>query len=341
MKRTPLLLIIVPLFCFFSAVALCGCDNAAATSTPALADTGARGNSDANLNHMGLAAARDTDVYCVGSRNDYDIVYEADAAGQGKRALFGLTGYIRFLNVTDDAFYFIGVTSDGNGNDSEALFRVDADGMNKSRLFAIDPNLTVVYMTVAGETALYAAATAEGESRVCALDLRNGGETTLFTTENEIQSLNIAGGNLYYIADNAICRRALDGTGAETLYTSNIWLGNMVFGNNCLYFVETERDKTDSIKSLKPDGSDKKTLISDLNWVNELNIRDQTLYYADHTYDSDGHFQSAAFYGLDLTTGKTRQLGQTKKDYVGFDVAGANLFYHLKDDNFTVKHISL
>lgn len=341
MKKNRLRMTFAYLFCFSLLFLFCGC-NGQSGAAENESQASPQGNSDANLNNLGLAATDGDTVYDIGSDGDYDVVYKTSDDGTAEEAIVGLDGYIQFLNISDGYFYFVGVTYDSDGKSSESIFHADLKGEKKEWLFDIDENLTASYMRVVDDTVYYAVSTDEEASSLYAVNLKSGKQITLISAEAAIQSVNLAENAIYYVENNRICRVNPDGSERETLYTADIWAGNLILDGDNLYFVETQKDKTDSICSVSITGGEAKTLLSGVNWINYLNIEGQTLYYADHTYDGQGNLKTAAFYGLSLDSGKTTLIGETNTSYVGFSVAGSKLIYQEEADGaFTAKILPL
>ena len=326
MKKNRLLITCTYLFCFTLLFLFCACtDHSGATEKKTSASP--EGNSDANLNNLGLAAADGETLYDIGSDGGYDIIYKTSANGAADDAIVGLDGYIQFLNISGGYFYFVGITYDSDGKSSKSIFRADLKGEEREWLFDLDAASSVSYMRVIGDTVFYAAATAADAAALYAVNIASGKQITLLTAEKTMESVNLTADSIYYAEENKICRANLDGSAKETLYTSEIWLGNLILNGDTLYFVETQKDKTDSIRALSTAGGEPETLLSGINWINYLNIEGQTLYYADHTYDDEGNLKTAAFYGLALDSGETAFIGKTNKFYVGFSIVDGKLIY--------------
>ncbi|HMM05922.1 MAG TPA: DUF5050 domain-containing protein [Clostridiales bacterium] len=331
MRKNRLLITVTYLFCFTLLFLFCGCashGNAAEKETTASPE----GNSDANLNNLGLAATDGETLYDISSDGGYDIIYKAATNGAAAKAIVGLDGYIQFLNISGDYFYFVGITYDGDSTSSEAIFRADLKGEEREWLFDIDKASSVSYMRVVDDTVFYAATTAEDAAALYAVNLDSGKKITLLSAEKAIESVDLTADSIYYAEGNQICRANLDGSAKEALYTGEIWLGNLILDGDTLYFVETQKDKTDSIRALSIAGGEPKTLLSGINWINYLNIDGKTLYYADHTYDGEGNLKTAAFYGLSLDSEETTLVGETDASYVGFSIVDNKLIYQEEND---------
>lgn len=342
MKRNHLL-ITITLFWFFGIgiLTLCGCSDENDTTDK---DTAVNppGNSDANLNNLGLAATDGASLYYITSDGGYDIIYKTADDGTADEAILGLSGYIQFLNISDGFFYFVGVTYDSDGKAGESVFRADLSGDERKWLFDIDESLSVSYMRVVDDTIFYVASTSEDETAIYAVNIESGTQITLITEENAIQSVNLAENSIYFVDGTEICRADLDGSEKETLYTGNVWVGNMILSGDKLYFVETQKDQTDNICVLSKNGGEPETLLTGINWINYLNLKGQTLYYADHTYDDEGNLKTASFYGLDIVSGETAAIGETNASYVGFSVIDGNLIYQEENSGaLTAKVIPL
>ncbi len=341
MKKNRLLITGTYLFCFTLLFLFCGC---AGQSGTAEKETSAspEGNSDANLNNLGLAATDGETLYDIGSDGGYDIIYKTSDDGAAAEAIVGLDGYIQFLNISGGYFYFVGITYDSDGKSSEAIFRADLKGEKREWLFDLDEDLSVSYMRVVKDTIFYAAANPEDASSLYAVNIASGKQITLLSAEKTLESINLTGDNIYYVEGNHLCRANLDGSAKKTLYTGEIWLGNLLLNGDTLYFVETQKDQTDSIRALSTTGGEPKTLLSGINWINYLNIAGKTLYYADHVYDDEGNLKTAAFYGLSLDSGETALAGKTEKSYAGFSILDGKLIYQEEHDgDFSAKVLTL
>lgn len=341
MRKNPLLMTATYLFCFTLLFLFCACQSQSGGAEKETAALPA-GNSDANLNNLGLAATDGETLYDIASDGGYDIIYKTAADGSAAAAVVGLDGYIQFLNVSGGYFYFVGSTDNSNGKPEKAIFRADLKAKEKEWLFDLDGALSVTYMRVVEDTVFYAATTGEEAAALYGVNLAKGKRITLLTAEKTIDSIHLTAEGIYYAEGNRICRANLDGSEKEILYTGEIWLGNLILDGDTLYFVETQRDKTDSICALSADGGEAKTILAGVNWINYLNIAGETLYYADHTYDGDGNLETAAFYGLSLSSGKTALVGETDGPYAGFSIIGNKLIYQEEHDGaLTAKVIPL
>lgn len=342
MKRNHLLMTITLFWLFgIGLLTLCGCtgENSATEKKTTVLP---QGNSDANLNNLGLAATDGDSLYYINSDKGYDIIYKAAADDRADEAILGLSGYIQFLNISDGFFYFVGVTYDSDGKAGASVFRASLDGEERKWLFDIDESLDVNYMRVVDDTVFYVASASEDKSALYAVNIESGAQTALIAEDDAIQSVNLAENGIYYVDGTEICRAKPDGSEKEALYTGNIWVGNMILNGDKLYFTETQKDRTDNICVLNNDGGEPETLLTGINWVNYLNIEGQTLYYADHTYDGEGNLKSAAFYGLDTVSGETAAVGETNGSYVGFSIIDGNLIYQEEDNGaLTAKVIPL
>lgn len=332
MRKNRLLITVTYLFCFTLLFLFCGC-TAHSGTTEKETTTVPEGNSDANLNNLGLAVTDGETLYNIDSDGGYDIIYKTSANGDADDAIVGLDGYIQFLNISGGYFYFVGITYDSDGQSSEAIFRADLKGKEREWLFDLDKDLSVSYMRVVDDTVFYAATTAEGAAALYAVNIDSDKQITLLSTEKAIESINLTADSIYYAEGNQICCANLDGSAKETLYTSEIWLGNLILNGDTLYFVETQEDTTDSIRALSIAGGEPETLLSGINWINYLNIEGKTLYYADHTYDDEDNLKTAAFYGLALSSGETTLIGKTEKSYVGFSIIDGKLIYQVDEEN--------
>jgi hypothetical protein len=281
---------------------------------------------------LGLAATDGDTLYYITSDGDYDLIYKAAADGVADEAIIGFNGYNQFLNVSDGYFYFIGVTYDNDGKSIESVFRADLNGESRQWLFDIDECLNVSYMRVFDRTLFYVASTAENETTIYTVNIESGNQTALVSVESTIQSVNFTKNDIYYVNGTEICRVNQDGSEKEMLYRDNIWIGNMILSGDTLYFVETQKDQTDSICALNIDGGEVETLISGANWINYLNIEGQTLYYANHIYEDNNNLQAAVFYKVDIAGGETTAVGETNASYVGFSIIGGNLIYQVENN---------
>ncbi len=340
MKQHP---VIFASFCIvlFCICLLCtACDGKEQTSW----DTSLRGNSDANINNLGLAAANGDRVYYVGTETEYDLIYEADENGEPQKALTGLTGYIQFLNIANDTLYFLGVTYDENENRSESIFSADLNGENKNCIYTMKEGESTSYLAAVGNLLIYAAATEKGKTRVCAINPGEQTEAELFTEKESIHSLQINNDRFYYITENEIRSIRIDGTDKKTLYKSDQWIGNMVILDGAVYFTKSHDESGghhDSICRVRMKGENFEELFPGGKWINTMNGKDKTLYFADHTNDSEGNLKEAVFYSLNTETAEITELGRTEQEYTGMAICNNLLIYHLNDEHLTAQFIKL
>lgn len=307
-------------------------------------DTSRRGNSDANINNLGLSVAGENTVYYVGTETEYDLIYEADENGSPQKALTGLTGYIQFLNIADDTLYFLGVTYDENENRSESIFSADLNGENKSCIYTMKEGSATSYLAAVGDLLIYASSEENGKTRVCAVNPEERTEAELFSEKETIRALLIDSDRFYYITDNKIRSVRLDGTDKMTIYESEEWIGNMVLLKDALYFTESHDEDIghhDSICRISKKGEDFEEMFSGGKWINTMNGKDETLYFADHTNDSEGNLKEAVFYAFDTQTAEITELGRTEQEYTGMEICGDLLICHLTDEHLTTQIFKL
>ena len=332
---SPLICVILCVFTFLCSA--CGTEQEAW-------DTSLRGNTDANINNLGLSAAAENAVYYVGTETEYDLIYEADENGEPQKAVTGLTGYIQFLNITDDTLYFLGITYDEYENRSESIFSADLNGENKNCIYTMAQGSSTSYLAAVGDLLIYAASEESGKTRVCAVHPADQTEAELFSEKETIRSLQIDGDRFYYITENKICSVRMDGTDKKTLYEAEEWIGNMVILKNALYFTESHEEPPghhDSICRISKKGEDFEELFSGGKWIGTMNGKDDTLYFTDHTNDSEGNLKEAVFYGMDIKTADITELGRTEQEYTGMEICGDLLIYHLSDEHLTTRILKL
>lgn len=303
-----------------------------------------RGNSDGNINNLGLSVQNGDTLYYVGTENEYDLIYEADLSGEPQKALTGLTGYIQFLNVADQTLYFLGITYDDAEQRSESIFSADLNGENKTCLYTIKAGESTSYLNALGGLLIYAAADEKGRTRVCAINPQDRTEAELFSEKETIHSLLIDGERFYYITDNRICSIRVDGTDKKTIYESEEWIGNMVLLENALYFTKSHDDDIghhDAICRVNQNGEDFEELFTEGKWIGAMNGEGQILCFADNTNDSEGNLKEAVFYALNTEKAEITELGRTQQEYTGMEICGDLLICHLADEHLTTQIIKL
>lgn len=303
-------------------------------------DTSQRGNSDANINNLGLAAAYNDRTFYIGTEKGYDLIYEADENGAPQKAVTGLTGYIQFLNVLNDTFYFLGVTYDKEGNRSESIFSADLNGKNKNCIYTMAKGTSTSYLAAVGQLLIYASADEKGKTKVCAVNPTEKTEAELFTEKEALRSLQIYNGRFYYITENKICSVNMDGTDKKTIYKSPDWIGNLLILDHSVYFTKSLEDdigRHDALCRVNKKGENYKELFSKGKWICNVNGNDKTIYFADHTYDNEGNLKEAVFYSLDTKTAKIAEIGRTETDYTGLEICNNLLIYHLNDEHLTTQ----
>ena len=303
-------------------------------------DTSRRGNTDANINNLGLSAAAESSIFYVGTETEYDLIYEADENGVPQKALTGLTGYIQFLNITEDTLYFLGVTYDEYENRSESIFSADLNGENKNCIYTMKSGSAASYLSAVGDLLIYASSEENGKSRVCAVNPADQTEAELFSEKGAIRSLQIEDSRFYYITGNKIRSVRMDGTDKKTLYESKEWIGNMVILSGSLYFTQYHEDSLghhDSICRINKKGEDLEELFSAGKWINAMNAKDEILYFDDQTFDNEGNFKEAVFYAMNTKTAEITEVDRTEQEYTGMEICGNLLIYHLTDEHLTAQ----
>lgn len=303
-------------------------------------NTSQQGNSSGNLANLGLAAEGEDSLYLIGTTSPHDLIYKADEAGNLQKAITGLTGYIQFLNIQEDTFYFLGITYDSEENRSEGIFSADLNGENQSCLYNIESGQTVTHLVAVGELLICAIEDEKEKTEVRAIYPAESSEAMLFSEKHPIRSLLIQNGSCYYITENKIICRDLDGGNRRTILESNARISNMVTDGSVLYYtVFTENG--DSIEKCDFNGEHPEVLFKGNAFIQHMNISGSTLCFTDDQNNSEGELIQATLRTIDLETEEITDIATIEEDYIGISVIGRQLICHLNDDALTARVFEL
>lgn len=303
-------------------------------------DTSQRGNSDGNLANLGLTATDGDTLYLIGTSSPHDLIYEADEEGNPQKAITGLTGYIQFLNIQNDAFYFLGITYDSEENRSEGIFSADLDGENQNCLYNIESGSTVTYLAAVGDLLICAVENEEGKTDVRALYPAENSEARLFSENHTVRSLLINEGKCYYIMENKIICRDLDGNNRTTLLRSDQWIGNMITDGAALYYTKST-EHGDVIEKSDLNGENTVTLFENSSYISHMNLTGNTLCFADDQRDSENELIQSTLRTINTETAETENIATVKEDYIGLSIIDDLLICHMNDDALTAKIFEL
>ena len=302
-----------------------------------------RGNTDSNINNLGLAAAKDHTIYYTGTETEYDLIYEADENGEPQKALTGITGYIQFLNVMDDTIYFLGITYDSNETRTEAIFSVGLDGQEQNSIYTMKAGESTSYLTAADDLLIYVTTNEKERSKIGAINAKAETEATLLTENAPIRSLNIYEDKLYYICENTVYRASLDGKEKTKLFSADRWIGNMAINDDQIYLTragETE-NANDELCSLPINSENIEVIYNDAKRISTINTDGFALYFTADTYDGEGKRIETKIYRWDTDSEETTTLTTITDDYIDMEICNELLIYHINDNHNTIKTIPL
>lgn len=302
-----------------------------------------RGNTDSNINNLGLAAAKDNRIYYTGTETEYDLIYQADENGKPQKALTGITGYIQFLNVLDDTIYFLGITYDRNENRTEAIFSADPDGEEQSSIYTMKAGESTSYLTAADNLLIYVTTNEKERSKIGAINAKEETEATLLTENAPIRSLNIYEDKFYYICENTVYCASLDGKEKTELFASERWIGNMVINDDRIYLTRAgeAENANDEICSIHMNGENLEVIYNKAKRISTVNTDGFALYFTADTYDGKGNRIETTIYRWDTDNEKITTLAAINDDYIDMEICNELLIYHINDNHGTVKTIPL
>lgn len=298
-----------------------------------------QGNSDYNLHNLGLSAETADAVFTVGTKNGYDLIFEAAPDGTLKKAVSGLVGYIQYLNIIGDTIYFVGITYDEYGQRTESVFSVNRNGENQNCVCSAEAGETITYFTAADQLLIFAAEDETGKTILHAVNPEDQTEAVLFKENSPIRSLQIHNDRFYYICENKIFAVDPDGSNKTKICKSENQIENPVFIDDEMYFIEI--GENDRIMKITEEDTEPKAVFQNGKYIAHMNVYQNNIIFSDHSRDAEGNLKKAEIYKLNTETGEITKIFELENEYTGVEVCGDHLFIHLNDEHLTLKTIPL
>jgi hypothetical protein len=256
-----------------------------------------RGNNLGNISNGGYVAIDAGWVYYTGKDGG---IYKMRVDGTGRQRLTdseNLSARARHnlahINVVEDWVYYLarGTKPSFNRNiycnQSWAIYRVDKDGNNQSKVFDIKGNFSsFLYMLVIDDWIYFSASGWSEDAGT--FRVRTNGTGYQRIHEHGID-LNISGDYIYSISIDGFVRTKVDGTGREVIRAADYYSHLTISGNRMYYIRWTEleeyighdiRDSFVTLYSSNLDGTDERVLVNRIEKVNGyLIVEGGWIYY--------------------------------------------------------------